>query len=187
MITFRSGLIPEQGTPGPRGDLVGERPRRLLLSWPEWAIVGNWVIGSPNRYYSAKIRGGSRTQVLGSDPSTMSFTLKFVPYLRGEISGRTAPNQHWMIDLNKVLALKGQWVDIFWGNDGLGEWLIVDVTTTMGAFGVDPLVTGNVQLDPGAYPKEVVVQFRAIADSVELSNTIIVQPPPPAVDEDIGV
>ena len=165
MITFRSGMLTGQQVDGPRGDVpFVPRPTELTLLWPQWDVVGGISISATNRYHSAKIAQGSYTQGLASDESQLNIPLMFKPYLR------PGTPVHWLFEVQRVLALRGKWIDFAWGVDGMGEWFVHSATSNFGEFGINP---GTNEVNPGLYPREIEVQLGLVADAPKLIPSLL--------------
>lgn len=170
MITFRYGKPNNEGV----------RPNSISFQYPLWELDGPIVEADDNRVFTAKVFGGSNTHALGSDPSTLRIPLKCVPWRNVNASNNPAPLPvNYLSEVRKMVPLKGQEVDIFWGADEWGTWTFKRVTIQY----EDPTPYESVLLQrqnlQGLYFKTIRVVMELIVDvfdvtpdtSVAVTNT----------------
>ena len=161
MITFR------YGTP----NSAGVRPNVVHFDYPLWEMDGPIVESDDQRVYTAKVFGGSVTHALGSDPSTIRIPLKCVP-LREPLS------VSYLTEVRKMVPLKGQEVDMFWGADEWETWTLKRVVIQYE--NATPLETNLLRRQglQGVYFKTARVVIELITDTFDVTPDTSEEPPP---------
>ena len=164
MITIRYGPLPD-GQDGRRRGRSGERRDTLQLDWPEWELAAPLVLGTTQREYVARVRDGSFSRPLGSDPSSLTIALRYHPYLR-----KPADLRHWAQDLIEIVGLQGRYVDMLWGDLNWGEWRFHSQSIPMDVFGIVPAARAPEDpLPQGMYPKQIDFSITLRADAINIT------------------
>ena len=174
MITLRYGNPNNEGV----------RPNVVSFQYPLWELDGPIVETDDNRVFTAKVFGGSNTHALGSDPSTLRIALKCVPLRNANDGGTPTPLPvNYLTEARKVVPLKGQEVDMFWGADEWGTWTFKKVNIQYEvptSYESELLRRQNLQ---GLYFKEIKVVMEFIADTFDVTpDTSIAEPTQTPVD-----
>lgn len=153
---------------------LGVYPDSLDLMYPVWSVDGDVDHDDGVRVHTAPVDQGTYTQRLGSEAEMLTIPLLYVPH-----RGRTFV--HWSEPLETLRSLRLQPVNVAWGRDDLGEWVLRKVRRKIRRFLHRPGTT------PGLWPLEVGVRLEFVRDAEEVSVIVGLPETLPDIDEGLGI